>query len=83
MAKFTIRTINNLISSNAIGLELVKGKGYFYFVPRNPDILIHDSSVIVYRLNHLSPAQWLEEARERWTPEVAAIWKAANEVAHD
>lgn len=64
--RFTLRTINSLIGSNAIGLELVKGDGYFYFVPRDPNVFIDSGSVMVYRLNDISAARWLDEAREAW-----------------
>lgn len=58
-----LRTINNVFSAAKLPLELVRGKGYFYFVfddGKRYDTL----SVMVYRLNDLTLAQWVDEGKQ-------------------
>jgi len=54
----TLKKINSLIDQR---YELVRGEGYFYIWPRNSDTPeLYDSSINVYRLNHMSLELWLE-----------------------
>ena len=55
-----IATVNKL--AKPLGVQLVKGKGYFYFLDLDGNV-IEDSSVLVYSLNHLTLERWLEEAK--------------------
>jgi len=58
-----LRTVNNVFSASKLPLELVKGKGYLYFVfddGKRYDTL----SVMVARLNDLSLAQWVDEGKQ-------------------
>lgn len=48
-------------------IELVKGKGYFYFIGDNVDL--SKPSVYVYKVNDLTMDQWIQEAKERYFPE--------------
>ena len=53
-------------------LKLYTGKGYFYFVYDTGNIKDYDDhSVYVYRLNHLSLDQWVNEGNG-FLKEVAA-----------
>ena len=53
-----LRTINKHLKP--CGMELIKGKGYFYFVSDKYDF--RDSMVVVSRLNELTLDDWLNEA---------------------
>jgi len=55
-----LRTINNAFKVRKLDIELVKGKGYFYFVGDGCENL-QTTSVMVPRLNILTLGQWLEE----------------------
>jgi hypothetical protein len=45
-------------------LNLYAGEGYFYFVFDNGEINDYaDHSIYVYRLNHMSLNQWINEAQ--------------------
>jgi len=59
--KLTIKTVNRAISST--GLELVRGKGYFYFVAASGDAVDVDS-IPVFSINHLTLSRWIEEAED-------------------
>lgn len=56
----TLNQVNQAIAAKGIKAELVKGKGYFYFVG---DAVDHCSgtSVMHNSLNELSLDEWLEE----------------------
>ena len=58
-----IRTINHAIKDAGLRMELIKGRGYFYFI--GPDVNPHAEGVYVFTLNQLSVSQWVQEARER------------------
>jgi hypothetical protein len=58
-----LATVNKAIAAAGIKLELVKGAGYFYFVALDPTWLSDMPSVMVYRLNDLTAAQWMDEAQ--------------------
>tara|TARA_R100001463_G_C3391043_1_gene206879 strand:- start:264 stop:512 length:249 start_codon:yes stop_codon:yes gene_type:complete len=69
MSHLTLKKINKAIAS--YGYELVRGKGYFYFVPLNDNYASLDlgeyngepqsESVYVYRLNHITLESWVDE----------------------
>lgn len=69
----TIKAINKKIQAEGIALELVKGSGYFYFMPLDSNMTSDIPSVMVYRFADLSEAQWITEAREAW-----AVCKAGS-----
>lgn len=62
MTKVTLKKLNAYLQVRAPRLELVKGKGYFYFADRNIEMDAFDlpDSVYVYALNHLSLERWYE-----------------------
>jgi hypothetical protein len=58
-----LRTVNNIFSVSQLPVELVRGKGYLYFVfddGKRYDTL----SVMVPRLNDLALAQWVNEGKQ-------------------
>ena len=59
----TINQINKALKAAGIDkVELVKGKGYFYFVGDGlPSV--SNASVNVYRLKQLSIEQWVDECK--------------------
>ena len=69
MSHLTLKKVNKAIAS--YGYELVRGEGYFYFVPLNDNYASLDlgednyqpqsDSVYVYRLNHLTLENWVNE----------------------
>ena len=70
MAKFSIKDLNKDIAQ--YGVELVKGRGYFYFASLDDPCIneIHNpSSIYVYAFNHMSEAKW----REHVTYELTAV----------
>jgi hypothetical protein len=54
---FTLKKVNAAIAH--LHVELIRGNGYFYLLDfsGNP---VDDSSIYVYRLNHLSLQRWVE-----------------------
>jgi len=61
--RLTLRRINAAIAAIGGREQLVRGKGYFYFVGGNAASWPR-SGVYVYRLNALTLDQWLAEYRE-------------------
>lgn len=59
-----LRTVNNVFSAAKLPLELVKGKGYFYFVFDDGGKNYETLSVMVYRLNDLPLERWVEEGKQ-------------------
>ena len=57
----TLATVNKAIAAAGIPAELVKGKGYFYFVGDTVDTSV--PGVYVNALNELSVESWIEEAK--------------------
>lgn len=59
--KLTLNRINKELALRNLPVQLVRGDGYFYFIG---DVLGNKetTSVMVYRLNHLTMEQWMEEA---------------------
>jgi hypothetical protein len=58
-----LRTVNNAFSAAKLPIELVRGKGYLYFVYDDGEK--YDTlSVMVPRLNDLALAQWIAEGKE-------------------
>jgi hypothetical protein len=58
-----LRTVNNVFRASKLPVELVKGKGYLYFVfddGKRYDTL----SVMVPRLNDLTLDRWVAEGKE-------------------
>tara|TARA_B100001094_G_C18160751_1_gene789161 strand:- start:239 stop:481 length:243 start_codon:yes stop_codon:yes gene_type:complete len=57
--KATIKNLNAYIQArySDLGLEFVKGEGYFYFVG-NDDLYVE--SIMVYALNRCGYAKWCE-----------------------
>jgi len=63
--KVTLKNLNKYIA-NPLGVELVKGKGYFYLwnLPGKEVLtLTESSSIYVFALSHLSWEQWEEEIK--------------------
>jgi hypothetical protein len=56
-----ISSVNKAIAH--LGVELVKGEGYFYFVTSD-GVPVDGKSVYVYRLNHLPIDRWISAAEE-------------------
>jgi hypothetical protein len=63
VSRITIRQINAELKRIGKKEELVAGRGYFYFVGPGTGNW-YSTSVAVYRLNHLSLAQWVEALEE-------------------
>ena len=69
----TLKKVNREILK--YGYELVKGKGYFYFIPINTNFKClslgednyqpQSESVYVYRLNHLTLESWIDELKTK------------------
>lgn len=59
----TIARVNKAIAAEGLGVALVKGRGYFYWLDANEDALIDAPSVMVYALSHASLEFWIKEAR--------------------
>lgn len=58
MARVTINRVNAAIRH--LGLQLIRGTGYFYFLSLAGDQV--GDSVMVYQLNHLTLQKWVELA---------------------
>ncbi|NRA76784.1 MAG: hypothetical protein HRU18_01140 [Pseudoalteromonas sp.] len=81
-----LATINSKIHEFYPWMELVRGEGYFYFIPRKTDRkylgifenmeLLETTSVYVNKLSHLSLDEWVEEAKKIY---VAIINNAEKE----
>lgn len=59
MAKFTIAQLNKEIAHH--GVELVKGRGYFYFASLDDRCIAEraqPASIYVYAFNHADAAWW-------------------------
>jgi len=59
--KSTLLGINKRLAP--MGVELVKGEGYFYFVGA-PVEKLPSTSIMVFRLNQLTSDQWVETAEK-------------------
>jgi|DEB0MinimDraft_6_1074348.scaffolds.fasta_scaffold14713_2 hypothetical protein len=57
----TLKKVNAAIQKIEDGWELVKGEGYFYWVHPTDLSYLDLSTVSVYRLNHLTLDQWIDE----------------------
>lgn len=58
-----LKTVNKAIAK--LGLELVKGEGYFYFDGEDDRLFaLKTTSVYVPRVSDLTLAQWIEEAED-------------------
>lgn len=58
----SIGAVNREIKfSRGLDIELVKGRGYFYFVGDDIPSYAPSTSVMVYRITDLTVAQWLQE----------------------
>ena len=55
--------VNDALKSEGIDAELVKGEGYYWFDGNDVEFA-KTTSVMVYRLNHLSLEQWIQYAKE-------------------
>lgn len=60
MRPLTLKTINKHLMAHGYPEELVKGRGYFYFVGPGTDRW-YTASVMVNRLNQLTLDQWVAE----------------------
>jgi hypothetical protein len=65
--RLTLKKVNSELKSLGLSVELVQGRGYFYF--SGEDVLTCRMETGVYgagqQLNNLTLDQWIEEARER------------------
>jgi hypothetical protein len=57
----SIAQINRAIKH--LGLELVRGDGYFYFVSLDPAVGQVGESIMVCYLNQQALARWIEDAK--------------------
>lgn len=57
----TLKKVNAAIQKIEDGWELVKGEGYFYWYHPTDLSYLDLSTVSVYRLNHLTLDQWIDE----------------------
>ena len=60
MARLTLKAINAALEAAGHPERLVKGAGYFYFVGGTSDEWPRQG-VYVYRLGHLTLAEWVRE----------------------
>lgn len=59
--RIQLRTVNKAIAH--MGIELVKGEGYFYFFPLDPAApMLDNATEYVYALNHISLSEWVHRA---------------------
>ena len=58
-----ISNVNIALKEEGIDAELVKGEGYYWFDGSDVEYA-KTTSVMVYRLNHLTLEQWIECAKE-------------------
>lgn len=56
----TIKAVNKALA--LLSVELVKGKGYFYFVGTNGSLFV-SGGVYVNSVKQLTVAQWVKEAK--------------------
>lgn len=61
----TLAAVNKALTAAGIDAELVKGRGYFYFVGSDMDYAEEQGVYGVFRLSDLSVTQWVEEARSK------------------
>lgn len=61
----TLAAVNKALAAAGIDAELVKGRGYFYFVGSDMDYAEEQGVYGVFRLSDLSVSQWVEEARSK------------------
>lgn len=61
----TLAAINKALAAAGIDAELVKGRGYFYFVGSDMDYAEEQGVYGVFRLSDLSVTQLVEEARSK------------------
>lgn len=61
----TLAAVNKALAAAGIDAELVKGRGYFYFVGSDMDCAEEQGVYGVFRLSDLSVTQWVEEARSK------------------
>ncbi|CDN96799.1 hypothetical protein [Pseudomonas phage vB_PaeS_SCH_Ab26] len=61
----TLAAVNKALAAAGIDAELVKGRGYFYFVGSDMDYAEEQGVYGVFRLSDLSVTQWVEEARSK------------------
>ena len=61
----TLAAVNKALAAAGIDAELVKGRGYFYFVGSDMDYAKEQGVYGVFRLSDLSVTQWVEEARSK------------------
>lgn len=57
-----LSSINKAAAAEGIGLELVKGEGYFYVVGPGTEHL-DSASIYVYRLSEQNQEAWLKDMR--------------------
>lgn len=61
----TLAAVNKALAAAGIDAELVKGRGYFYFVGSDMDYAEEQGVYGVFRLSDLSVSQWVEESRSK------------------
>lgn len=59
----TLRAVNRAIRAAGYDAELVRGRGYFYFIGPAVERATH-TGVVVFRLNQLDAAGWVRALRE-------------------
>ena len=59
----TLKKINEYLQSKVPGIELVKGRGYFYFAdtPASESCAFPPDSICIYALNHQSLDEWKKD----------------------
>lgn len=62
--RLTCRTINKAIAAAGIKLELVRNKTYHYFMGDDVPNNAYTTSVLVYRTNTFTVAEWVAMAQK-------------------
>lgn len=61
--KLTLKDVNAAIKK--MGYELIKGHGYFYFMPLGNHDMLDNESVYIYRVDGYSLDQWVKELEDK------------------
>jgi len=65
MTNLRLATVNKAIQKLESGWELVQGNGYFYWMHPTDESYLDCASVAVYRLNHMTLDQWIDQFKNR------------------
>lgn len=65
MARLTLKKVNAELKKLYKDVELVQGKGYFYFIGEDVKYVKEQSVGGVYKLNDQTLEAWLRDAKEK------------------